>query len=298
VALAVLVLAALQAAPARLEGPYKRVVSRALERAEAKLLTSASFDVDHSRWEDPWVVQTEHYEVRSTKSYAQAHSIADSAEFMRGEYVKLLGEGRGGRAGRQAIWIYPSLAAYKIFGNQNGAEHSSFYGSYYASGDAALPVATYDDNNPTQLGIWVTHSAVHQFLEQGFGPQRETWVDEGLASYFALFWDWSYGASELERMQKARTFIPLQRLLREPIQTYGDHAHEHFIELGMLFHYLLNSCETTKNGAGGDPSTGPFLEYLRAAVRGQDTSSTEFAQTAGDELDLLEQDFKDFDFAK
>ena len=297
-ALAILFLAVLQTTPSRAESPYRRVLARALERAEKQLLASANFDVDHSRWDDPWIVQTEHYEVRSTKSYSQARSIADGSELMRGEFVKLLGEGRAGRTGRQAIWIYPTLSAYKTFGNANGAEHSSFWGSYYASADAALPVATYDPNNPTQLGMWVTHSAVHQFLEQSFGSQRETWVDEGLASYFALFWDWHYGASELERLKKARMFVPLERLVQEPIQAYAEHTHERFIELGMLFHYLLNSCEVTKNGAGGDPTTGPFQEFLRAAVRGQDVSGTEFAKSFDEDAALLEQDFKDFDFAK
>src|SRR5262245_66637221 len=83
---------------------YQRVVARAIERAEAGLLDAVRFDVDHSRWEDPWVVTTNHYEVRTTRSYAQARTIADSAEYMRGEFVKLLGEGRGGRTARQAIW--------------------------------------------------------------------------------------------------------------------------------------------------------------------------------------------------
>src|SRR5262249_45350507 len=189
------------------------------------------------------------------------------------------GEGRGGRGGRQPIWIFPTLAAYSAFGNANGAEHSSFYGSYYASGDASLAVATYDANNPTQLGMWVTHSAVHQFLEQSFGQQRETWVDEGLAGYFALFWDWNYGASELERLKKARTLGPLGRIVRGAVQGFGGHAHDRFIEVGLLFHFLLNSCEATKNGGGGDPSAGPVQEFLRASVRGKDVSGTEFAKS-------------------
>jgi len=285
-------------ASARLESPYRRVVARALERTEADLMAAARFDVDHSRWEDPWVVVTEHYEVRSTRSYSQARTIADSSEFLRREFVKLLGEGRGGRTARQAIWIFPNIGDYNRFGNANGAEHSSMHGSYYASGDAAQPVATYENGNPTLLGMWITHSAVHQFLEQSFGAQRDTWIDEGLASYFSLFWDWRYGALELERIQKTRAFIPLARLVREPIQAYVGQAQERFIELGMLFHFLLNSCEATKNGASGDPSTGPFQEFLRAAVRGQDVSGTEFMRAFEEAGELLEEDFKEFDFAK
>jgi hypothetical protein len=276
---------------------YRRAVARALTRAQAELVAGAKLDVDHSRWEDPWVVVTEHYEVRSTRSYAQARSIADSSEFLRGEMVRLLGEGRGGRTAKQPIWIFPTLAAYKVFGQANGAEHSSMWGSYYASGDPALPVATYDNGDPTQVGMWVTHSAVHQFLEQSFGTQREVWVDEGLASYFALFWNWTYGAQELERLEQTRAFLPLARLVREPLQGYLDKTHERFIELGMLFQYLLHSCDATKNGAAGDPATGPFQEFLRLAVRGQDVSDTEFVASF-EATALLEEDFKNFDFAK
>lgn len=284
---------------AKPESLYRRVVGRALERAKANLVAAADLDVDHSRWEDPWVVVSEHYEVRSTKSYAQARTIADSSEFLRGEFVKLLGEGTsGGRTTRQKIWILPNISDYNRFGNENGAEHSSMLGSYYASDDPAQPVATYENGNPTQLGMWITHSAVHQFLEQNFGIQRELWVDEGLASYFALFWDWAYGAKELERLEKSRAFIPLARLVRDPLQAYVAKPHEHFIELGMLFHFLLNSCEATRNGATGDPTTGPFQEFLRLAVRGQDVSGTEFMASFEEASDLLEEDFKNFDFAK
>jgi hypothetical protein len=298
-----LLLTGLQASPAASPASlYRRVIARALERVEGGLLAAAKFDVNHSRWEDPWVVTSEHYEVRSTRSYAQARTIADSVEFLRGELVKLVGEGRGGRTARQAIWIFPNLNAYTVFGNANGAEHSSILGSYYASDDPAQPVATYQYDNQTLLGMWITHSAVHQFLAQSFGAQRELWIDEGLASYFALFWDWSYGAQELERIHRDREFIPLARLVRESIQDYGGQelspirAHVRFIELGMLFRFLLESCEATKNGAGGE--SGPFQDYLRASVRGQDVSDSEFVKIFEEDVEQLEQGFKSFDFTR
>ena len=300
-----LLLAALQGASAPKAGEvYQRVLARALQRAEAGILASVRFDIEHGSWADPWVVRSEHYEVRTTKSYAQARAVADSAEYMRAEFVKLLGEGRGGRGGKQAVWVFPTLGAYTEFGNANGAEHSSILGSYYASEDPAQAVATYQFDNPTLLGMWVTHSAVHQFLDLNFGAQRTVWIDEGLASYFALFWDWSYGAKELERLKQERTFLPLARLVRESLQDYGGpswspaQAHVRFIELGMLFQFLLNSCESTRNGAGGDPTTGPFQEFLRLAVRGQDVSGSEFARLFEAEGNRLEQEFRVFEFDK
>lgn len=277
--------------------PYQRVVARALERAQGELLAATSFIVDHSKWEDPWMVTTEHYQVRTTASYALASEIAVNLEFMHGEFVKLLGQGNA-PPGKLPVWIFPTLAAYNAFGQENGAEHSSLLGSFYSSQHAEGPVVTYQIGNKTQLGMWITHSAVHQYLEHAFGDLAPVWVSEGLAGYFALFWDWAYGARELERIQKAKLFVPLERIVREPLQAYAGKPNERFTELGMLFQFLLHSCEATKDGSDAPDAGGTFREFLRAAVRGQETSTTEFAQSFADAHALLEEDFKAFAFPR
>ena len=275
---------------------YRRVVDKAVERVQGELVSAAKFEVDHSRFEDPWIVTTEHYEVKATVSYAQTKKLADGLEFVRGEMVKLLGPGRNQPA-RSKVWIFPTMGDYNRFGQGNGAEHSSLLGGFYSTQNAEHPVASYQNGNDFQVGMWITHGAVHQFLEESFGQQVEVWVDEGLASYFALFWDWSFGAHELARLQQTRRFVPLEHLVRDPIQAYAANPDDRFIELGMLFHYLLNFAEGARNGATGDPATGPFQEFLRAAVRGQDTSQLEFVQTFEEAAALLEEDFKKFDFS-
>jgi len=285
------------ARPAQAPDLYARVLLRGLDRAQAKVLAGLTFEVDHSRWEDPWVVTTAHYQVRTTGSYLQAHEVARDLEFLRGEFVKVLGEGRA-PSGPRPVFILPTIGDYNRFGNDHGAEHSSLLGSFYSDQHPEQPVVTYQNGNSTWLGMWITHSAVHQFLEQGFGPQRELWVSEGLASYFALYWDWRYGARELERIEKGPTYVSLEKLVRDPIQAYSRHPDDRFIELGMLFNFLLNHCEATKNGATGDPTTGPFQEFLRAAVRGQSVTDTEFFQTLEEASALLEQDFREFEFAQ
>jgi len=291
--------------PARAEdGPavraqdlYHEVLTRARTRAEKGLAGTLRFEADHSRWEDPWVVKTPHFEVRATRSYLQTAEMARQLEFLRGEFVKVLGEGRSD-GGPLRVWIFPSLGAYNTFGQEHGQLHSSILGSFYASQHPERPVVTFQSGNETLLGMWITHSVVHQYLQETFGPQNLLWVDEGLASYFALYWDWSYGASQLERIKSGRGFIRLERLLADPLEAYASKPEDRFIELGMFFHFLLNSCEETKNGATGDPATGPFQEFLRAAVRGQDVSDSEFLSTMEDALELLEEDFRNFDFAR
>src|SRR5262245_60068070 len=54
VILLVLALAGLQSGASARPDFYRRAVARALEHAEAGLLSAARFDVSHSRWEDPW----------------------------------------------------------------------------------------------------------------------------------------------------------------------------------------------------------------------------------------------------
>jgi hypothetical protein len=51
---------------------YGRTLERALERAQTELQGSLDLVVDHSRWENPWKATSEHYEVRTTHSYALA----------------------------------------------------------------------------------------------------------------------------------------------------------------------------------------------------------------------------------
>ncbi len=290
-----LFLASTAVSPSDPEDLYRRCVERSLERAQTELLARIDLWADHSRWEDPWVVTTEHFEVRTVESHALAAEMGKGLEYMRGEWEKLLG--RGSAAGGKArIWIFPDLAAYNAFG-QSYAEHTSMYGSFYADQHPDRPVATYFTPNQTLLGMWITHSATHQFVEQGFGTQPPLWIAEGLAAYFALHWDWDYGARELERLDATKRFIPLERLTADPIQAYLPTADERLIELGMFFHYLLDSCEETKTGAGGDPEAAPFRDFLRAVVRGQDPSRTEVARVLEEDAALIEQDFRSFDFA-
>lgn len=297
-ALPLLALALALAAPAQRparQDAYRRVVATALARAQATLAADVSLDVDHSRWEDPWVVASANFVVRTTHSYGQAFELAKNLEFLRSEFVQLLGEGRK-PSGPAHIWVFPTLADYNRFGSGYG-EHSSMLGSFFATDQAEQPVATFYDGNWTQLGMWVTHSALHQFLAREFGRQPEPWIDEGLASYFALAWDWKYGASQFEELAKARRLIPLERLRVEPLQAYVGRSHERFIELGMLFRYLLEACEATKDDASAQPPRGPFRDYLRAAVRGEPVAQSEFAELLAADAELIEEDFRAFDFS-
>ena len=285
---------AAQAAPPKTNPPdlYQRALRRALEKAQIELLQNTDLWEDHTRWEDPWIVESDHYQVRTTHSRLLASSLGKDLDYMFEEVVKLLGP--SAPRGKFPIWIFPDLPAYNAFGAQHGAEHSSMYGGFYSSEHAERPVAAYFTENRTLLGMWVTHAAVHQYLEQVQPASYPLWIGEGLASYFALFWDWNYGARELRRFLTSGDFVPLERLTRDPIQAYADSSAVRFIELGMLFHYLLNCREDTKTSPEGD--VGPFRDFLRALTRGQDVSGFPFVRLSREEMQAIEQDFKSYDF--
>lgn len=274
---------------------YQRVVGAALARAQTKLEAGLVLEVDHSSWDDPWIVRTPRYEVRTTKSRGQAATLAKSLEFMHAEFEKLLGPAPA-REERHRVWVVPDLAAYNQLGDAHGGDHSSVLGSFFAPDHPERPVIAMQSSNATLLGMWVTHSAAHQYVQAAFGERAPTWVSEGLASYFALYWDWSYGARELARLRTARRLVPLATLLQENLPAYRQAPDVRFIQLGMLFHFLLNSCEATRDGVDGDPATGPFREFLRRAVRGEDTRETDLALTLEEALDLVEEEFLAHEF--
>lgn len=276
---------------------YGRALTRALDAAQADLLAGIQLWKDHSRWEDPWVAESEHYTVRTTASYALGAKIAADLEFMFGEFQRLLATPFEPPE-RFKVWIFPSLDDFNTFGG-NAEEHSSMYGGYFAVQAPERPVAAYYTSDLTQLGMFVTHGAAHQFMENAFSGQPPVWISEGLASYFALYWDTGMARAtrQLERL-KSSGFVPLERLTRAPIQDYLSGAEIRFVELGMLFHYLLNLREDTKIGVGDDPSSGPFLEYVRSVLRGRNISQLDLAPLLAEDIDVLEEDFKAFDFSK
>jgi hypothetical protein len=282
--------------PSGADAAYRRVVAAALARQQAALVGGIDFEVDHSRWEDPWIVTSAHYEVRSTHSFGQASELAKNLEFMRGQFTALLGEGRKA-AGPARIWVVPSIVEYNRFGNDFGAEHSSMLGCFFASDHPEQPVIAYYDGNWTRLGMWITHGALHQYVAHEFVRALPAWIDEGLASYFALMWDWKYGAAQLGELEKRNRLSSLARLVAEPLQTYVGRGEERFVQLGMLYRFLLEECEATKDEVSSGERRGPFRDFLRASVRGERAASVEFEELLATDAELLEEDFRAFDFS-
>ena len=268
-------------------------VSTAVVRAQTQYWSTVELVEDHSTWETAWEVSSDHYRVRTTHSHFLAQDLAQGLESMLAHYQSLFGTDFA-PARPLPVFVHETIAEYNQFGNDHGAEHSSILGAFYASQHPEAPVAAVYTANSTLLRMSVTHAATHQFVEAAFGNRPAVPIDEGLASYFSLFWDWGYGASEHRRFQERDSFLPLARLLREDLADYVSNPHDRFMQLGMFFHYLLNVRESTRTASEG--ATPPFMEYVRAVVRGQDPRTLPFAELLASDLETLEADFRETAF--
>jgi len=272
---------------------YDRAVAEALRTAQAELLEATDLWQDHSRWESAWEVESDHYRVRSTHSRYLAASLAEDMDTMLGHFQSVLGTSWTPREPLE-IWVFPTLADYNAFGNSDGADHSSLYPCFHAVQNARRPVATMFSPNLTQLRMWITHGATHQFITEAFQVTPPAAIDEGLAAYFSLYWDPSYAASEHDRVAKGSGFIPLRQLLSEPITSYADRPHDRSMELGTLFTYLLHFREDTCNTPEGEP--GEAADYIRAVLTGRNAAGLPMQRLLSRDLDAFEEDFRAFTF--
>ncbi len=172
------------------------------------------------------------------------------------------------------IHLYPSLGEYNQFGNNFGADHSSVLGSFFATQHPDRPVAMYFHVNQGQLVMWANHSAFHQFVDRAFANVPPIWVSEGLASYFAFYWQQPYLASEFEAIAAGDRWLPLSQIMREGVDGYGTDPHARFVELAMLFNYLLHyrADTRTQKNEDGIVLLSPAADYCADVLRGRDVS--------------------------
>jgi len=272
--------------------PYERVLRGALQRAQADLQESVEIWEDHYSWEDPWNVEVGPYYIRTIQSRRLALDIGRDLEAMLEEFKEILKPDFQAREPMR-VYIFPGVTFYNQFGDEFGEHHSSIYGSFYARNSPERPVAAIYDDNMTLLRMFVTHSALHQFVDRAFSRQPPTWLEEGLASYFAFRWAYSWGVSELEKLIENGRFIPLRQLLNDSIEQYAQNGQERFIELGMFVYYLVNFREDTWMT---DDENGAFVDYVRAILNGTNPSRLPFNDLITRRINELEADFKAFRF--
>jgi len=277
------------------------ILDAAIVRTNRNLQAATDIWVDHSRWENAWVAQSPHYEVRTTRSYALGMQTATGLETMLGYFQKTLGIDYTPPQ-HMKVFLLDELDAYNKLGNETkdttAGYHQSMYGSYYDKSHPDTPVVALYTDNSVYLSMQITHSAAHQFFDLAFSGTPPVWVDEGLASYFATYWDHDWSVTEFERIRDSASFVPLSTLLADSIDKYGSNAHARFMEMGMLLYYLLHLREDTRtNTAENGGESGPFRDYLLAIMRGRDATTLP-AHALTQNLNAVEADFRSYQFPK
>ena len=102
----------------------------------------------------------------------------------------------------------------------------------------------------------------------------------------------------MRRIRAENRYVPLAQLLRERVDAYTADSHARLTQLGTLFSYLLNWREDTRNeqGPGGELVAGPFAQYVRAMLNGQDSNAQPAHELITSGLEELESDYTSFGF--
>ncbi len=275
-----------------------RAIARAVARTQSRLARDVVPFEDHSTWDTAWEIESKSYRVTTSMNWYIGAALAQDLETMLG-YFRELAATEWRPPTPMPIHLYPTLGEYNQFGDTFGEFHSSALGSFCATQHPDRPVAMYFHVSKNQLTMWATHSAFHQFVDHAFANVPPTWVSEGLASYFAIFYlDQAYGISEFQRIAGGDTWIPLSQLQREGIDAYPTDPHTRFIELGTLFNYLLHYREDTRTqkNADGIVLLSPAADYCADVLRGRDVSGHPVHELLTSGLTELEADLRAYSF--
>jgi len=269
----------------------------ALDRARARWLENAELREDHTTFETAWEVTSPHFRVRAVHSRTLAAQVCSDLEQMLPKFQQVLGTSFV-PAEPLPVFVLRTLREYNTFGDQHGDEHSSFSGAFYAPGHRERPVAILYNRDPTYFRATLTHSVAHQYIDAAFGGQRTAWFDEGVASYFALYWSYGRAVAEWERMRTNHRIIPMNQLLTNNIADFSDRPRERQAQLGLLFTWLMWRHDSTySEEVDGELRPGSFAKFMRAVVRGGRVADQPFMTWMRDQGDALAEDFAAYDFS-
>lgn len=274
-------------------GLYEAALESSLRRLQGDLQNELELFALRSDWENPWSVASQAYEVRTTHSKTLGRNLARGLDQSLTNFEALLGTSYRPTQ-RFVILVHPTIADYNALGDDLGDEHSSFYGSFFTPGNPESAVAALYDPNWTRLSMWVTHGAFHQYASQALSANLPLWLEEGLASYFAGFWDWEWTRQRFEDLRSRNALIPLNMLLPANTAGYVDRSDDRLLELCMLVHYLLNVREDTRTeyDEEGNITRAPFRDYVRLLGSGGNFAQQPVHALITRRLDELQRDFQ------
>lgn len=277
-----------------------QLLEEALTRVDRRLRRSLTLLESHDSWDRRWRIASDHYVVQTTLPYWIGRELADALEAMLPFYQNILGTSHLPTSPVDVL-VFPTIAEYNGFGNTHGGTHSSVYSSFYADQAPGAPIAMVANDNMLALKIWATHSAVHQYLYEAFGPGLDTFVVEGLSAYFSLiYWSDAWAWGQLSELEGTRRYIPLRRLVNEGIDSYAsEDTHARLVIQGTFFAYLLHfHPETSIVPEGEEPRQEGFQQFLQGVLRsGAPIAAQPNFRSELERLDGYERDFLEFEYA-
>jgi Protein of unknown function (DUF1570) len=269
----------------------------------ARWLSAQEANGLRANWSPPWRIKTEHFEIQTNVTLAEAISFGRRLEAFHDVFMTLLADILGDNLPLIRRFKDPSMtgeAGYKphsvyYFGSKNEyvdyltqrqgpeiAQSLGFYDPPKAGANKRLPAYFFRDPNG-QLPMTATlyHEVSHQLLFETAGSNGYTknvgnyWVFEGLGTYFETISPQPDGSIEVgglvgRRMEEAiRSLVHQARII--PLAEFVDLDQASFNSKDQIyFHYQQAMALTVflmqrQQGTYRDA----FLDYVRDAYRGR-----------------------------
>ena len=270
---------------------------------KTRWLSAAEADGLRANWSPPWYINTEHFEIQTNVTLAEAISFGRRLEAFHDVFMALFADILGDNlplirrfkdSSLTGESVYKPHAVY-YFGSQHEysdyltprygpeiARSLGFYDPPKAGANKRLPAYFFRDRNP-QLPMTATlyHEVSHQLLFETAGPNGYTknvgnyWVFEGLGTYFETVSPQPDASIEIgglvgRRMEEAiRSLVDQRRMI--PLAEFVDLDQASFnLQDQIYLHYQQAMAVTVflmqwQQGTYRDA----FLDYVRDAYRGR-----------------------------
>lgn len=283
----------------QMDAPERESMDRAFAHALSLARSKADgldFSVDHSSWEDPWVVQSDHYELRTTASRAYGVRMVNTLEGMLPIYQELFDTDKLPQR-RVPVLIHPTQEAYSQYGDDHSDERSSIWGGYFDPNNPGGAIATVFDKSDSLQRMYLVRSSCQEFIHSAFGSQNlPVSLTQGLGAYAETFWVWDFLLSRFEQLRDAGQLIPLGELLTANRDAYVDRVELFNVQLAVTITYLRMFREDTRSELNGLKlvEAGSFDEYVRKAVRGEKLQGDPVHALLTEETDALDAEIRAF----
>lgn len=270
----------------------------------------------HTSWEDPWVVETEHYQVRCNVSLDDAWMIARMAEMTWDVFEQVF----AGFAefhkpeGKLVVYYFSSIsdatAERQKVHTANPVMPNAAYG-YYAFEDLAAHFwvtgkgkSEFEEfTRPTihhELGHQLAGNRLHGRLAADPAKKAEFWLTEGIGVYFDEIREekggppspWNFGSGSFRGILSRgveRSYMPFAEFAKMQGQAFyqgsEDDIKNHYGQAGLMVHFFLF-------GAKGKYRE-KFMEYAKTVSHGDGREGL-LAETLGVPLDAVEKEWLAF----